>query len=476
VSRQEGELTTAPASSAARLSSLAGLAGAVALAAALALVLATSPPSPLLVAGGAAGLAAMLALAVTRYELAVALGFLLLGVVRFEPAPADAVLAVLIALAVAGGRLELRRVPTAILVLVALLITLNIVSLAAAAELEPALRFLCITLYLAVFAVWLTSYLRTERRMRLAIGAYVAGAAAMAALSVLALFVAYPGYGLFAGEPSSRAQGLFKDPNVFAPFLIPAALILFEETLRPRLLKLPRRLNAGLLAVLALGILFAYSRAAWLNLGVALMVMLIVLSLRADSGRAAAGALALVAVVAAVAGAAIALTGSADFLQERARVQTYDSQRFGAQRGGLELAAEHPLGVGPGQFELAMPVSAHSLYVRVLAEQGFLGLAVLLALVAATLALALGNALAGRDAFGVGSAAALGAWCGLLANSAFVDTLHWRHLWLVAALIWVAAATRRRLSLDPPMTRGAAGIGGSRLSEHDGPGALAGVR
>jgi hypothetical protein len=44
----------------------------------------------------------------------------------------------------------------------------------------------------------------------------------------------------------------------------------------------------------------------------------------------------------------------------------------------------------------------------------------------------------------VGSAAALGAWCGLLANSAFVDTLHWRHLWLVAALVWVAALTRRR--------------------------------
>jgi hypothetical protein len=38
----------------------------------------------------------------------------------------------------------------------------------------------------------------------------------------------------------------------------------------------------------------------------------------------------------------------------------------------------------------------------------------------------------------------LGAWCGLLANSAFVDTLHWRHLWFVAALIWVAATRVRR--------------------------------
>jgi O-antigen ligase len=402
-------------------------------------VLASRPPSPLLVAGGAVGLGAVLTLAVTRYELAVGLGFLLLGIVRFEPAPADAVLAVVIALAVAGGRFDLRRVPPAVLGLLGLLVTLNVASLASAVELEPALRFFGITLYLAVFAVWLASYLRTARRMRMVIGAYVAGAVAMAALSVLALFVAYPGHDLVAGETASRAQGLFKDPNVFAAFLVPAALILFEETLRPRLLGLSRRATATLLAVLALGILFAYSRAAWLNLGVALMVMLIVLSLRADAGRVAAGALVLVAVVAAVAGAAVALSGSAEFLQERARLQTYDSQRFGAQRGGLELAAEHPLGIGPGQFELVSPISAHSLYVRVLAEQGVLGLAVLLALISFTLALAVGNALAGRHAHGVGSAAALGAWCGLLANSAFVDTLHWRHLWLVAAVIWVAS-------------------------------------
>ena len=34
-------------------------------------------------------------------------------------------------------------------------------------------------------------------------------------------------------------------------------------------------------------------------------------------------------------------------------------------------------------------------------------------------------------------AALLAAWCGLLANSAFIDTLHWRHLWIVAGLIYL---------------------------------------
>ena len=36
----------------------------------------------------------------------------------------------------------------------------------------------------------------------------------------------------------------------------------------------------------------------------------------------------------------------------------------------------------------------------------------------------------------------LGLWVGLIVNSFFVDTLHWRHLWLVAGLIWAAATVK----------------------------------
>ena len=249
---------------------------------------------------------------------------------------------------------------------------------------------------------------------------------------------------MLAGEVQARAQGLFKDPNVFGPFLIPAALIALEEALRPRVLGLRRPAAVAVLVVLVLGIVFAFSRAGWLNFALGVAVMLLVLSLRTQAARATWGAVAMIGVVALFAGGAVLLTGSEQFLQERAQVQSYDTARFTAQRSGIQIASEHPLGVGPGQFELDQPVSAHSIYIRVLAEQGVLGLAVLIALLAYTLVLAARNAVAGRDTFGVGSAALLGAWCGLLANSAFVDTLHWRHLWLVAALIWVAAMRTSR--------------------------------
>jgi O-antigen ligase len=84
-------------------------------------------------------------------------------------------------------------------------------------------------------------------------------------------------------------------------------------------------------------------------------------------------------------------------------------------------------------------VSTHSMYVRVLAEQGVLGLFTVLALVLFTLVLASRNAVLGRDTYGIGSAALLGIWVGVVFNSFVVDTLHWRHLWVVAAMIWAGA-------------------------------------
>jgi ABC-type xylose transport system permease subunit len=70
-----------------------------------------------------------------------------------------------------------------------------------------------------------------------------------------------------------------------------------------------------------------------------------------------------------------------------------------------------------------------------------LGFIVLVGLLYGTFGMALRNAFAGRDTYGIGSAALLASWCGILANSTFVDTLHWRHLWLVAGLIWTARQT-----------------------------------
>jgi O-antigen ligase len=412
---------------------------------ALALVLAvelSQRPLPLgLVTLGGAALLGTIALAVARYDAAVGLGVALLGVVVVDPAPSDLVFVVVIAVAAATGRFALDRVPRTVFVAIVVFAALNLASSVEVIDPARAVAFFSITLYLCVFALWLTDYVVSSRRAALVARAYVFAAVSSALLGSLALLVAYPGAGVFLED--GRVRAFFQDPNVFGPFLVPAALILIEELLSPRVLRAGRLLKAIGLLALTLGVLFSFSRGAWLNLALGATVMFVLLALRRGGSRRALAFLGVGLCVAALAGGAVAVSGSAGFLAERARPQSYDAERFGAQAVGIEAAEQYPFGAGPGQFEQIAPISAHSTYVRVLAEQGFVGLVALGALLLFTLGAALRNALLGRDTYGIGSAALLGAWCGILANSFFVDTLHWRHLWLVAALIWAGSMRRR---------------------------------
>jgi O-antigen ligase len=270
-----------------------------------------------------------------------------------------------------------------------------------------------------------------------------------ALLSTVALFASFPGGDTLLSSDGLRAQALFQDPNVYGPFLIPAALIVLEELINPRLLRLRAAFKGIVFVVLMLGILFSYSRAAWASTVLGVIALLVVLSMRRGGSRRAFLALIAITVVAMVTVTVISATGSLGFLQERATLQSYDSERFLAQRTGLELAFQKPVGIGPGQFETISIVATgntnelatHSIYVRALAEQGLVGLLTLLVILLGTLFLAARNVIEGRDTYGIGSAALLAIWLGIMVNSAVVDTGHWRHLWLVAALIW-AGATR----------------------------------
>jgi O-Antigen ligase len=362
-----------------------------------------------------------LGLVVARYELAVTVALLLSAVVVVEPAPTDALFGLLMAVAAATGRFGLKRLPRPALWIVFSFVALNILSLMDVLSWSAAARFFLITFYLAMFSLWTAAYVDRPDRARRVVRAYLAAAVFSAIASSLALFGHFPGASTFIGD-QSRAKGLFKDPNVFGPFLIPIAVILAEEILRPRLLRMRRPLMFACFLALTVGV-----------------VLIGIVVLRRPDRRA----LSLVAVVllsgVAIVGVVIG-TGSLGFLEERARVHEYDTSRFAAQLRGLSVGVQHPFGIGPGQFDVVSPVSSHSLYVRALSEQGALGLLLIALLILGTTSLAVMSVIRGRDTYGISAAALLAAWCGLTASSFFVDTLHWRHLWLVAALIWAGAA------------------------------------
>jgi len=154
------------------------LAGACGVAiAGLALVLSVAlaqrslPLDLVLLAGGA--LLGTLALALVRFDTAVGLGVALLGVVVVDPAPADLVFVVVIAVAAASGRIDLDRVPKTVIVAIVVFATLNLVSAVEVIDPGRAAGFFSITLYLAVLGLWLTGYVVSPRRARVVARGYV---------------------------------------------------------------------------------------------------------------------------------------------------------------------------------------------------------------------------------------------------------------------------------------------------------------
>lgn len=406
------------------------------------------PPGTLMVLAAGTGLVAIVALTIVRYELAATLGVALLGVAAFEPAPSDVVFGIVIAVAIVTGRYYVSAVPTPILGLLAAFLALNLISVVEVIEPGRAVIFLSITVYLMVFAIWAAGFVQSARNARLVVIGYTFAAVASALVGIAALLVPFPGSEVFLLDGCCRAKGLFQDSNVYGPFLVPAALIMLQETIEPRLLDVRRPWKALMFMALMAGVLLSFSRGAWINAAVGVCVLVAVLLLRRGGARRMPAVLAILAVAGIALGALVSAGGTTDFLEQRSGLQAYDVERFGAQRTGLELAERYPFGIGPGQFEAVSPVATHSTYIRVLSEQGVTGFFALLAVMLATLLFAVRNAALGWSTYGIGSAALLGAWCGLMVNSLAIDTLHWRHLWLVAALIWAASLR------EGPSTRG----------------------
>ena len=329
------------------------------------------PPTKFVLAGGIA-LIGLLVLAVTRYDSAVFLGFLLMSFVWVQPGPPDVVFAVIFAVALATGKFNVRRLPLSVAMLLAIFIFLNILSASFIVDVPVAERYFAITIYLAVFAVWLAGYVDSVRRARIVLLGLLITGVPICAPGASALFVGgVPFATRLTG--ASRVAGGFHDPNIFGPFMVVLALFVLEELLEPRLLHVRKPFKFLLLLACGAGVLFSFSRAAWLNAAVGVFAMLVVVALRRGGGGKAMGILSPCSSRCALA-VFVSVTGSANFLSERARLQSYDTSRFNAQETGLRLVAVYPFGVGPGQFESHAPISTHSAYIRALAEQGVLGL------------------------------------------------------------------------------------------------------
>ena len=193
-------------------------------------------------------------------------------------------------------------------------------------------------------------------------------------------------------EEYFRVNSLFFDPNMYGRFLALVMLALTGALLWVR----ERGIVAGAVAALAVlwgGLLLTLSQSSFAALLVGLAV-LAALRWRMRWTLAAAAVLGAVAVV-----LVVAFSGALriDFASTES-LDRATSGRYDLMAGGIDLARERPLGGwGSGAFSTeyrraerassAQAVSAsHTIPITVAAEQGLIGLAVYLALLAAALA------------------------------------------------------------------------------------------
>jgi len=230
-----------------------------------------------------------------------------------------------------------------------------------------------------------------------------------------------------------RLNGFFKDPNVLGPFLIPVSAYFLMQFLKARRNEL---LNFALFLFFSFGILLTFSRAAWLNYAVTTILLVGTAFLNRGTCLKALGFFVIAALIFFVFWYYFAdkvnLLGVSlkDFVLSRLGLQSYDVGRFEAQRKFVDIlsSADAFFGIGPGNYELYSQVATHSLYARYIGERGLFGVSLFVLF----WALVLREVFNPRDKNFI-----LLVLLGQLVNSVFIDSLHWRHLWLLMTLAFL---------------------------------------
>jgi hypothetical protein len=377
-----------------------------------------------------------------------------------EPAPFDLGIMLLGGIGLFAGGLAFSRAHRPLFLLMGGFLVLNILCLEFAADRDVAQGYLTTTAYLAVSSACFAGILSRfgTKGWSVLMSGYAVSGVVSSALSVLAYWgmLGFREQLLLFGRP----KGWFKDPNVFGPYLVLIVVYAVARLERPR----PRLAATGLwvvaLTVAALGVFLAFSRACWINCCVSLTVYF---ALRLTHGWRFGGInrrlfRVLVFTSVALAGTAAALVANAsirrmiEIRMGQGGIQNYDAVRFYTHDRAWETAGKKPLGLGPGQSEVIYNYSTHSMYLRVLAENGAPGFVLFFGAVFWGLWRSLRAALSARQTETAALCAFVAAcMAGILVNGGVIDVNHWRHFWLLLAMAWCCpmAPAKERSAYEP---------------------------
>jgi hypothetical protein len=385
------------------------------------------------------------------------------ALVFMEPSPYEIASLLAIAVFVLSG-LTIRA---ALLPLVILLILINIGYTASANALlnqKNVLIWVVTSWYLALTALFFATMLTTNTEARL--NALMRGCIFAGVIAALAGIAGY--FRLVPGSAElllyDRARGTFKDPNVFGAFLVLPALLALQMIVAGRFIQAMR--GMALFALLSIGILLSFSRAAWGQLALTGTMVLALTFITTRSAnqrlRVVLIAMAGVAGMALLISALLSVDAIANLFKERMSLdQEYDvgqMGRFGRHALGALLALDVPFGIGPLQFSKIFPEDPHNSYLNAFMSGGWLAGVCYPTLALLTLAFGL-RYLFVATPWQPAMIAVYCAYTGMMIESFIIDSDHWRHVFLLLGVLWgliaatqtsVARAAGQRVLNDRP--------------------------
>lgn len=361
------------------------------------------------------------------------------GFVMKEPAPYDIVMVAVVAIwALCGLKIRSEFGPLTVLFL--LYMAGGCLSVTQVTVWDQAPLYMAVSGFLVLTSIFFASVVCDQpNRLVLIEKSYVAAAAVVSLIAVLAYFRLIPGADNFIRY--SRAMGTFQDPNVYGPFCVLPTIFLYR-----RMLTAPARKILPLLplfGIIMLGIFLAFSRAAWgLTAFSFLFVALLTFVNETNSlrrlrliGLAAAGVVMLILLIA----FALSLDSVSSLFAERAKlVQDYDGGhlgRFARYALGFELVMQTPLGIGPLEFWKYFSEDPHNVYLKGFIAYGWLGGLSYITLVLWTLAALFPLLFKPRPWQGY-VVCVFAVLLGHCLVGMIIDTDHWRHVYLLYGLAW----------------------------------------
>jgi hypothetical protein len=363
-----------------------------------------------------------------------------------EPSPHDFLMApLLLVCLIADVKFERMTVP-----LFLLLVLWNIGGLLALMNIagDPkAIQYTATSIYLSlatmVFACLLAR--NTEGRLNVLASAYIAAAFVAAVTGIMGYFNIPRGAdNLFTLY--DRADGMFKDPNVFGPYLIWPALFISARMLASRI----TLRDCFLLCVIAGGLFLSFSRGAWMHFAVSATVMVLLMFVTAPNQRSRFRLIVIAAVglffLFSLVGILLSIDSVRELFLNRANaINPYDvgqGGRFQLQELAIGQVLDSPNGMGPFEFARAFGLQQHNVYLQGFLVYGWVGGTAYILMLLVTLLVGLRSAMIASP-WQLGAITAFGAFVGEVGEGMVIDTDHWRHFFLILGMVWGFAAANR---------------------------------